>query len=751
MLTLEREICRDLDAVLQREWLVTNGLGSYASGTVAGVNTRRYHGLLVAALRPPVARTVLVAKVDEEVEYDQRTLYLGTNEYQDGTIHPGGFVHLERFALEEGLPVFTYRIGGPAELMLEKRIWMERGHQTTYVRYRLFRQPLLWDGPNGIPTRVNGARQDAAPSITLTLLPFAAYRDYHTEQYGSQDYHFAIETMQHHGNGQPGETPGIAGCTVTAFAGAKPYHLIALGRQAANLDFTPMGVWYWRFLHRKERERGLPDTEDYYLPGVFRAQLTLAGKGENAEDTLTLMLTAEPRWASAARPGALAKSLQRTITRQRELAGNDLQHMDEQDRAFLQQLRRAADQFLVARPLNGSRQTANSAQITVIAGYHWFTDWSRDTMMSLPGLTLATGRFKEARNLLETFARYLDQGMLPNRFPDSGERLTDADYNTVDATLWYFHALDQYLRLSGDSSLLDKLFPALENIIAWHQRGTRFGIHVDRRDGLLAAGEAGVQLTWMDAKVDGWVVTPRMGKPVEVNALWYNALRLMEMWAAAQGKDPLPYRAAAACCHQSFNQRFWHAPSGYLADVIDGPEGDDTSLRPNQLLAISLPHAVLDAARWQPVLETVTEHLLTPFGLRTLNRAHPSYQGLCTGDQHARDSAYHQGTIWPWLIGPYLDARLRVYGSDDASRAQEEERCRHLLEAFRDHLGQAGLGSISEIFDGDAPHAPRGCIAQAWSVAEVLRLWSRCHHIAPQPDLSPALPGKARGRRTRLA
>jgi predicted glycogen debranching enzyme len=772
MLTLEREICRNLDAVLQREWLVTNGLGSYASGTVAGANTRRYHGLLVAALRPPVARTVLVAKMDEEIEYDQRTFYLGTNEYQDGTINPGGFVHLERFTLEDGLPVFLYRLGGLDELMLEKRIWMEHGQQTTYVRYRLFRQPaetqngVAASQPDGAHAGARGAAESAgtqfpqapaavgaeAPAaITITLLPFVAYRDYHDQQYGSVDRHFAVTEIAPPDSSPSNEASGTVGCKIVAFDGAQPYHLIALGGKRASLDFTPMDVWYWRFLHRQERERGLPDTEDYYLPGLFRARLMLDSSDAKAEDTLTVILTVEPRWASYARPDVPAKSLQRAIAHQRKIAGPDLQQVDERDRSFAQQLHLAADQFLVARPLNGGKRAGGSARATatVIAGYHWFTDWSRDTMISLPGLTLATGRFQEARGLLENFARYLDRGMLPNRFPDSGERLTDADYNTVDATLWYFHALDQYLRLSGDSSLLDSLYPALEEVIAWHQHGTRFGIRVDTADGLLRAGEPGVQLTWMDAKVDNWVVTPRIGKPVEINALWYHALRLMEEWASAQGKDPLPYGAAAARCRESFNQRFWHEADGYLADVIDGPDGDDTSLRPNQVFAISLPHPILDASRWRPVMDALTDHLLTSVGLRTLNQAHPAYRGHYEGDRHARDGAYHQGTVWPWLIGPYLDARLRVYGADETARAHDEERCRGMLEAFRDQLGQAGLGSISEIFDGEAPFTPRGCIAQAWSVAEVLRVWSRCQHLAPQPESAAATASKPRGRKVR--
>jgi predicted glycogen debranching enzyme len=742
MLTLDREICLNLDAVLQREWLVTNGLGSYASGTVAGANTRRYHGLLVAALRPPVARTVLVAKVDEEVEFDRRTFYLGTNEYQDGTINPGGFVHLEQFSLEDGLPVFLYRIGGPDELMLEKRIWMERGQQTTYVRYRLFRQP---QNGSAMP-QPNGVYSDAPPVITLTLLPFAAYRDYHDQQYGSNDRHLMVTEVPT--DSEPDDAVSSVACKIIAFDGAQPYHLIAIGSQGMGLDFSQMGVWYWRFLHRKERERGLPDTEDYYLPGLFRARLSLENKGANAEDTLTLMLTAEPRWANALRPGAPARSLQKTIARQREIAGKALPSLGERERDFVQQLRLAADQFLVTRPLNGTKGTSSAkSHATVIAGYHWFTDWSRDTMISLPGLTLATGRFEEARSLLETFARYLDRGMLPNRFPDSGEKLTDGDYNTADATLWYFHALDQYLRFTGDNTLLDTLYPALEEIITWHQHGTRFGIRVDTTDGLLRAGEIGIQLTWMDAKVDTWVVTPRMGKPVEINALWYNALRLMEAWATRQGKDPLPYGAAAARCRESFNQRFWHAEGGYLADVVDGPAGDDLSLRPNQLFALSLPHPILDTAHWEPVLNVVTQHLLTSMGLRSLNQANPAYQGHYTGDRRARDGAYHQGTVWAWLIGPYLDARLRVYCSDNgAASSHEEERCRGILEAFCGHLEQAGLGSISEIFDGDAPHSARGCIAQAWSVAEVLRLWSRSHDLLPGQQATTAPASKPRRR-----
>jgi hypothetical protein len=366
MLTLPREICRNLEAVLQREWLLTNGLGSYASGTVAGANTRRYQGLLVAALRPPVARTVMVAKVDEEVEYDQRTFYLGTNEYQDGTIHPGGFVHLESFALEDGLPVFLYRIGGPNDLMLEKRLWMEHGQQTTYLRYRLYRQPteqetITLDAASEHKQRAPASpapasmTSAAASSITLTVLPFTAYRDYHGQQYGSAEQHFALTPLQPTPATQDNGKVAVVGGTISPYEGAQPFHLVGLASPVSAPLFTAIGVWYWRFLHRVERERGLPDTEDYYLPGAFRMQLRLQERnqtgnhsGEGA-DTFTLALCAEPRWNALVRPGATAKSLQRTLARQREVIGDHQTGVSERDAAFLQQLRLAADQFLVSR------------------------------------------------------------------------------------------------------------------------------------------------------------------------------------------------------------------------------------------------------------------------------------------------------------------------------------------------------------------------------------------------------------------
>jgi predicted glycogen debranching enzyme len=353
--------------------------------------------------------------------------------------------------------------------------------------------------------------------------------------------------------------------------------------------------------------------------------------------------------------------------------------------------------------------------VTVIAGYPWFGDWGRDTMIALPGLMLATRRYGEAAAVLRTYSHYVDQGMVPNRFPESGET---PEYNTVDATLWFFVALWSYVRETDDLALAGELYPLLVDIVNWHVRGTRYGIQVDPVDGLLRAGVPGTQLTWMDAKVEDWVVTPRHGKPVEVNALWYNALRIVEELGRRLGK-----RAGRKRCHelteqieQSFLARFWYPTGGYLYDVVDGPAGDDAALRPNQLFALSLPFPLVSGSEADAILRVVGDELVTPYGLRSLAPKDPAYHGRCEGDIWQRDSAYHQGTVWTWLIGPYLTAVRRVFGPETNVRA--------MLEPLLKHLNDAGIGSISEILDGDAPHTPRGCIAQAWSVAEVLRIWN---------------------------
>jgi predicted glycogen debranching enzyme len=379
----------------------------------------------------------------------------------------------------------------------------------------------------------------------------------------------------------------------------------------------------------------------------------------------------------------------------------------------------ATDQFIVTpagRIADTARARAAGDEVrSIIAGYHWFTDWGRDTMISLEGLTLTSGRHVEAGWILRAFARYIRDGLIPNLFPE-GEN--EGLYHTVDATLWFFHALDRYLEMTQDRATLVLILPKLLDIIEHHRRGTHFNIGVDSRDGLLQQGQEGYQLTWMDAKVDDWVVTPRRGKAVEINALWYNALRLLEGWVREEQGDEAAKGLAelAEQAYTSFNQRFWYAGGSYLYDLIDGPQGNDTACRPNQLLSISLRHPVLDQSYWEGVFDVVRQRLLTPVGLRSLAPDHPDYKPKYFGDIRARDAAYHQGTVWPWLIGPFIDAWLRIYPAERA-------KARQCLEGLVPHLGEACLGTISEIFDAEPPFMPRGCVAQAWSVAEMLRCW----------------------------
>ncbi|RYD83769.1 MAG: glycogen debranching protein, partial [Verrucomicrobiaceae bacterium] len=379
----------------------------------------------------------------------------------------------------------------------------------------------------------------------------------------------------------------------------------------------------------------------------------------------------------------------------------------------------AADQFLITpagRVEDAARARASGDEVrSVIAGYHWFTDWGRDTMISLEGLTLTTGRHAEAGWVLRTFGHYIKDGLIPNYFPD-GEN--EGVYHTADATLWFFHAVDRYIETTGDRSTLRLLLPKLKGVVESHLRGTRFGIGVDSRDGLLRQGAEGYQLTWMDAKVDDWVVTPRRGKAVEINALWYNALRLLENWVREEETEEAakPLAEHAQRAYEAFNKRFWWEEGRYLFDIVDGESGDDTACRPNQIFALALRNPVLDEQRWSAVLHTVRDRLLTPVGLRSLADSHPDYKARYFGDLRARDAAYHQGTVWGWLIGPFIDAWLKVHPEDKAG-------ARKFLEGLLPHLDHACIGSISEIFDAEAPFTPRGCVAQAWSVAEALRCW----------------------------
>jgi predicted glycogen debranching enzyme len=653
---LSRSEFARVTSALEREWLVTNGLGGFACGTAAQANTRRYHGLLVAALRPPVERTVMVAKVDATVLYEDQRFELGCNQFADGTLAPRGCERLSAFTLDEGLPVWTYALG---DALLEQRIWMEHERNTAYVSYTLLR---------------------AARSVTLELVPLCTYRDYHAHSHGG--WSLAV-------------TPEKAGCTINAFPGARPYR-ISLDRGR----FDSAADWYWQFEHRQEAERGLDALEDLFRPGILSATLA---PGE----TVTLTASAEP--AAPERGGAWHREMRRRRSH--------LKSVEPTAPQWVRRLALAADQFIVRRVGADA-----SAGVTVIAGYPWFNDWGRDTMIALPGLTLPTGRAADAGAILRTFAAHVSEGMLPNRFPEAGET---AEYNTVDATLWYFHAIQAYLEETADRALLIDLYPTLREIVHRHREGTRHGIRVDESDGLLQAGEPGVQLTWMDAKVGDWVVTPRIGKPVEINALWHFALVSLARWAGelGDGGAAADYARCAARVATAFTRTYWYERGGYLYDVADCPEGTpdssgrrkDASLRPNQIFAVALGTGLLGERHARSVVEVCARELLTPVGLRSLAPRAPQYAGRYQGGPHERDAVYHQGTVWSWLLGPFALAHYRVY--------RDPGYALNLLAGLVGHLDEACLGSISEIFDGDPPHTPRGCFAQAWSVAETLRAW----------------------------
>ena len=648
MIEFGRDICGDADNALRREWLVTNGIGGYACGTLAGANTRCYHGVLIAALQPPLGRTLLVAKIDAVAHLRGRAFKLDTNEWADGAVEPTAYKLIESFRLDGTIPTWTYALD---EAQLVKWLWMAHGHNTTYVTY----------------THARGG-----DPIDLDLKVLCTYRDHHNETQGDW-----VPTI----------TLNPIGLRIDTFDQVPPY-FVSITRGT----YAPIDRWYHKFKHRVETERGLDDVEDLYAAGTFRVTL-------QPGETITLVASIEEHasldWQTA---------LDAERARQRALIGQSgLGH----EPAWIQQLVLAADQFIVDRTFG------SEIGKTVIAGYHWFGDWGRDTMIALPGLCLTTQRHAEAKTILKTFAAYVDQGMLPNRFPDQGER---PEYNTVDATLWYFHAIEAVVSATNDWQLARELYPVLKDIIAWHEKGTRYNIHVDK-DGLLYAGRPDVQLTWMDAKVDDWVVTPRIGKPVEINALWIHALRIMARFAQQLGDEAkvAHYVRLAQRAADSFAQRFWYADGGYLYDVIDGPDGNDASLRPNQLFALSLKPTLLSHDAAVAVLNVCAKELVTSFGLRSLAPSHADYVGIFTGDRYARDGAYHQGTVWSWLIGPFVEAHYTVFKDHAAALSY--------LAPFEHHLHDACVGSISEVFDGDAPHLPKGCASQAWSVAEVLRLW----------------------------
>jgi predicted glycogen debranching enzyme len=641
--------CRDLSISTRREWLEPNGRGGFAFGTVSGMRTRRYHGLLTVATRPPGGRMLLLSGLEETVRAGDAVWELGCNQYP-GAVHPRGHELLAGFD-REPFPTWRYRLGASE---LTKSITALHGADAVVLTYRAA----------GLPDE----------GAALELSPLLAYREYH----GVQHENSAIDGTAVQGDGWVRFSP---------YDGCPPLYLCAQG-----IQFTPTGHWYRDFEYAVEQERGLDWREDLFNPGVLTLPL-------RPGEPLLLVAATEPVPARD-----VAGQVETEVSRRAGQRAAVAEYGPAASR-----LAAAADQFIVGRGEGGE---------TVIAGYPWFEDWGRDTMIALPGLTLTTGRFETARRILGTFAGAVDQGMLPNRFPDWG---ATPEYNTVDATLWFFVAAWRYLEASGDLAFVrTELLPRFREIIDWHRRGTRYGIRVEE-DGLLHAGEPGVQLTWMDAKVGDWVVTPRTGKPVEIQALWYNALRITEALCrktrqTARAKE---YAAMADQARASFEREFWNEAGGYLYDVIGG-DIRDASLRPNQLLALGLPFPLVTGERAAHVLSAVEEQLLTPMGPRSLAPSDPQYVAQYEGDSWRRDSAYHQGTVWPWLIGPYADAVLAVRGADPTVRAALRSRLLPLI----DHLSEAGLGSISEIADADPPHRPNGCPAQAWSVAELLRVWT---------------------------
>jgi predicted glycogen debranching enzyme len=650
MLEFGPDICNDLHEALSREWLVTNGIGGYASGTLAGPRTRRYHGLLVAATTPPTERTLLVAKLDETAIHEGHQYPLSANQWQNGRTEPRGFEHLRQFHLEGTTPVWTYAFGSA---LLEKRVWMEHGENTTYVHYCL---------------------RSASTPMTVNIAALVSCRDHHDiTSRTNWPTPPCIEQVQQ-------------GLKVTACPDTPPYYLLSDGAQP-----SPVCEWKQGFFLGAENYRGLEAGEDLFHAGNLRANLLPAA-------SLMLVLTTQA-------PAALDCVSPYERHREREYDLLATSGLPDEPRE-IQQLVLAADQFMVQRSLPRDQDGCS-----VVAGYPWFTDWGRDTMISLPGLALTTKQHDVAAKILRTFSHYVDQGMLPNCFPDVA---SEPEYNTVDATLWYFEAIRAYYEAAGDADLVRDLFPVLHGIVGWHLKGTRYGIHLDSRDGLLYAGREGMQLTWMDAKIDGRVVTPRIGKPVELNALWYHAMRIMAEFARLLKQSPHRYENLAERAAASF-ARFWNASDGYCYDVIDGPAGHDPSLRPNQLLAVSLLNSPLSYVQQRAVVDVCTRHLLTPHGMRSLGPGETGYIGTYGGSQRERDAAYHQGTTWGWLIGPFVRAHLRVYHDPD--------RARSFLRPLVEQLSSHGLGSLSEIFDGDPPFRPRGCIAQAWTVAEVLSAW----------------------------
>jgi predicted glycogen debranching enzyme len=653
LLKKNKKVLDNFSKASELEWLETNGLGGWSGSSLPGCNTRRYHGLLMAAIKSPANRMLLLSKLDETLLLDGKSYDLATNDYGDA-VSPSGFQYMSSFE-KDLFPEWIYDVAG---IRLRKTIAMVYGENTTLIRYEVLK---------------------SAGAFTLQLLPLIAARGYHELQHAYNNIFWDVDFKDGLFHNKP-------------FEGAPDIFISIPGA-----DFQSKNKWYYRFCYAKEKYRGLDFEEDLFNHGIFYVEL-------KDGDSLHIMISTEDPTGKI--PASLFEiEKNRKFSLLNGVVGG-----------LQRQLTLAADQFIVRRDIVDSLDSSKILSLkTVIAGYHWFTDWGRDTMISLPGLCLQTNRREDAKKIISVFGKSASMGMLPNRFQDYNAQ---PEYNNADATLWYFNAVYAYLQTTNDRNfILNEILPVLKNIIEWHFKGTRFNIHVDG-DGLLNAGEAGQQLTWMDARIGNWVVTPRMGKPVEIQALWYNALKIFETLLLQNGEtdaaDQILLKADQA--KKSFAEKFWYVQENYLLDRIDERGMPDTSLRPNQLFAISLPFHLIEGAKAKSIMDIVRSKLYTPVGLRSLTPDNPAYQGHYGGNQFERDSAYHQGTVWSWLLGAYVEAGFKTFGEEFRPEAQE------IIDRFTFHLNEGCIGNVSEIFDADAPHSPRGCVAQAWSVAEILRV-----------------------------
>ncbi len=701
MIHFDRQVCSDFPQAASKEWLETNGLGGFASSTIIGCNTRRYHGLLVAALNPPAGRTVLLSKLEEELAIDGITYPLSTNEYP-GVIHPQGYLFQESFCLKP-FPTFLYQAGG---VRLEKEIFMPQGLNAVAISYRLMPFPLdsaindldFLGAGFAKPALLTGGVCEPRPQNILRLRPLVAGRHFHhlTRQ-GAMQIDTEVEAEE----------------LLVRFGWGAEVHLYHGGEVVSAPE------WFYNLEYRQEMERGLDAHEDLFSPGVLTISLSEEAQWLTAsaqplepmpekwrEQEITRRALLQKPWSDLGAGFCKARQAKSS-------AGFTLVLSVAEGKPRPQEiglLALAADSFLVRR----------ENFCGIIAGYHWFEEWGRDTLISLPGLCLTTGNLEAARGILLHFANACQQGMLPNRFTEEG----GADYNSVDSALWFVNALAELNTHRGQETFIRQhLLPAAKQIVEHYSAGTHYGIHADR-DGLIQIGEEGSQLTWMDAKVGGRVITPRAGKPVEIQALWYNALRILQLFGETR------WREIADKAQQSFATLFWNAAENCLYDRI-GPEGPDAAIRPNQVLTLSLRFPILTDDLGRQVLEVVEKELLTPYGLRTLSPRDSRYRGRYEGDVLSRDGAYHQGTVWPWLMGPFITAYLRLHGNTEEAKS----RAREMLEPLFAHLSDAGLGTISEIFDGDHPHHPRGCISQAWSIAEILRAWTLLKDSSTAPSI----------------